>query len=534
MNITHERNETRTVLLASARSTYLVGPVSGLQLAAVLAAIVLPVFIAISRIPGWTFVIMLLWQIAAISCVRAHGRNGWQLLAGLWRSMQRDKTCNANYTPPSEPALITPTPIHIPAATPNNITNASVDTSTTTRAATGRARALFASAPGRIAKATSITTAHGDVFILPRPGGHNKPGRVSAAWHITGPGYALLPARDQENAIDAWSGAINRIAALPGIVGISVHERADTTTGLTQARTWHDNNADDASVPIAVAAYEELLATVDARDPSCVITVTFDPRTTPGAAARATTGDTSRRTMKGTRGKLEAIIALIEEVPPILRNAGLTLHQRLDAAEIVHAAMDLARPLGDKPAHVTQLPIAPVFPAYTESNDLTSVTSDTGTQVHHAALIATTATSVGVTGDVLTPLFTARSGVATALALTIRPLPAERTQARARARHVKLRRQRAAAENSSMTGLLIDTHRLDQEMMTLHALGADAARGSVETELIITVTITGDDPQQVRTAKAAIIRDGAPLRFTTITYPMPAIMFTRTPIGGLL
>lgn len=526
MSITHERNETRTVLLASARSTYLVGPISGLQLAAVLAAIVLPVFIAISRIPGWAFVIMLLWQIAAISCVRAHGRNGWQLLSGLWRSMQRDKTINANYTPPSEPALITPTPIYIPAATPNNMSNASGDVGTTTHGDVSRARALFASAPGRIAKATSITTAHGDVFILPRPGGQNKAGRVSAAWHITGPGYALLPARDQENAIDAWSGAINRIAALPGIVGISVHERADTRTGLTQARTWHDNNADDASVPVAAAAYKELLATVDARDPSCVITVTFDPRTTTGA--------TSRRTMKGSRGKLEAIIALIEEVPPILHNAGLTLHQRLDAAEIVHAAMDLARPLEHKPAPPTHLPIAPVFPAFTEGNDLTSVTSDTGTHVHHAALVAITATSVGVTGDVLTPLFAARSGVATALALTIRPLPAERTQARARARHVKLRRQRAAAENSSMTGLLIDTHRLDQEMMTLHALGADAARGSVETELIITVTITGDDPQQVRTAKAAIIRDGAPLRFTTITYPMPAVMFTRTPIGGLL
>jgi len=99
---------------------------------------------------------------------------------------------------------------------------------------------------------------------------------------------------------------------------------------------------------------------------------------------------------------------------------------------------------------------------------------------------------------------------------------------------VKLRRQRAAAENSSMTGLLIDTHKLDQEMQTLYALGADAARGSVETELVITVTITGDDPQRVRTVRAALVRDAAPLHLTTVAYPAPTVMFTRAPLGGLL
>jgi len=76
---THERSydrnydngyEPRAVLLASARSTYLVGPVSGLQLGAVLAAIVLPVFVGISQIPGWLFVILLIWQIALISAIR--------------------------------------------------------------------------------------------------------------------------------------------------------------------------------------------------------------------------------------------------------------------------------------------------------------------------------------------------------------------------------------------------------------------------------------------------------------------------------
>ncbi len=519
--------EPRAVLLASARSTYLVGPISGLQLAAVLAGIVLPVFIAISQIPGWLFVIVLIWQLTLICTIRLGGRNGWQLLAGLWRTVRRDNPTTAQYTPPSDAALIAPTPIAIwgndtqrlwsggapsrlrpsPSAENRPLTQTLPD-------ATRKARALFAAAPGRCGKATVLTTPYGDLFVLPRPGGHTKPGRVTAAWAITGPGYALLPGRDQETAIDAWAVAINRIAALPGIVGVSVHERADTTTGLTHAHQWHDAHADDASVPVAAQQYAELLATVDARDPSCVIAVTFDPRKTPG--------------------KLDGIPALAEEVPPILGNAGLTLHRRLTAADAIHAVMDLARPLRDTPEPVTDFPAAPVFPAFTDSHDMMSISTARGDDVHHSALVAVTATSVGVTGDVLAPLFTARPGVETAVALTIRPLPTEQTQARARARHVKLRRQRAAAENSSMTGLLIDTHKLDQEMQTLHALGADAARGSVETELVITVTITGDDTERVRTARAALVRDAAPLRFTTITYPTPTVMFTRAALGGLL
>jgi hypothetical protein len=85
-----------------------------------------------------------------------------------------------------------------------------------------------------------------------------------------------------------------------------------------------------------------------------------------------------------------------------------------------------------------------------------------------------------------------------------------------------------------MSGLLIDTHRLDQEMASLHALGADAARGSVETELVITVVLSGSDAEVLSAARAALIRDAAPLRFTGVAYPTPAVLFTRAPIGGLV
>jgi hypothetical protein len=40
-------------------------------------------------------------------------------------------------------------------------------------------------------------------------------------------------------------------------------------------------------------------------------------------------------------------------------------------------------------------------------------------------------------------------------------------------------------------------------MQTLQALVADSARGSVEIELVATVTITGEDPQRVHAAGAA-------------------------------
>ncbi len=81
-----------------------------------------------------------------------------------------------------------------------------------------------------------------------------------------------------------------------------------------------------------------------------------------------------------------------------------------------------------------------------------------------------------------------------------------------------------------MSGLLIDTHRLDQEMASLHALGADAARGSVETELVITVVLSGRDEEILSSARAALMRDAAPLRFTGGAYPTPAVLFASAPI----
>ena len=154
--------------------------------------------------------------------------------------------------------------------------------------------------------------------------------------------------------------------------------------------------------------------------------------------------------------------------------------------------------------------------------------------VHHAAVVATTSMAVGVDGDLLAPLFATRADVETTTAITIRPLNPDQTQARARARQVKLRRQHHAAMTSSMSGMLIDTHRVEQELATLAALGADAVRGAVETELVITAVITGCDPGTVLTARAALIRDAAPLRFAPVAFPTPTVAFTRAPLGGLL
>ena len=482
-------DERRTVLLAARRSTYLIGPVSGLQLAAAISALVLPVFVAISALPGWAWLVIVIWQVAAITAVRRDGRNGWQLLAHLARSHRRADPARARWAPPADAAQIRPADL-------------------TVRGASTAARPLLSAGPGRLARAQVLSTTAGDVFLLPAPGAVSRAGRASAAWKVTGPAYALLTSRDQDGAIERWAAAINRLASLPGLVGITVHQRSNSATGLADARTWSRAHASTA-VPVAAQQYADLLAHTDARDPSSDLVVTFDPRRVPGKAAGV--GD------------------LVAEVPALLAAAGIQVQRGIDAPEVVQALMDLARPIDTPPPAPPTAGVRPVLPSYREETDLVVFDG-----VCHSAIIAVTATAVGVSGDVLAPLFATRRGVEVSLALTVRPLPAEQTQARARARSVKLRRQRAAAQSSSVSGILIDTHRIDQEMDVLDALGADAVRGSVETELVITAVLSGPDPARVRAARDGLLREAAPLRFTVLPWPAPTVAFTRTPIGGLL
>ena len=482
-------HEPRRVLLAAPRSTYLVGPVSGPQLAAAIGALVVPVILAITGVPGWGWLAVLTWQVAVITAVRHRGRSGWRLLALAARTHRRHAPTRSSWHPPSDAGEIRAKDLVV-------------------RGAATKPRPLLAAAPGRLARAHVLSTHAGDVFLLPAPGGATRAGRATVAWTVTGPPYALLTVPDQDAAISRWAAAINRLAALPGIVGVAVHERSASATGLAAARAWSTAHASSA-VPVAAAEYAALLDGVDARDPSSTLTVTFDPRKVPGKAA----------------GPGE----LIAEVPGILTAAGITIHARVTAVDAITALLDIARPLATPPLPPVGDGVRPVFPAYTEDGDLMHLEG-----VCHAAVVAVTATAVAVGGDVLAPILSARAGVEQAVAITARPLPTEQTQARARARSVKLRRQRAAAETSSVSGMLIDTHRITQEMDVLDALGADAVRGSVETELVITVVLSGSDPARVRAARDGLIRDAAPLRFTTLPWPAPTVAFTRAPLGGLL
>lgn len=481
----------RTVMLASPKSTYLIGPVSGLQLGAGLAAVLTPIFLLVAPLPAPLLLMITVWQVAAISAVRHKGRNGWQLIGDLVRRVKRDTPAQAAWHAPEPAAMTAPKPL-----------------ATRGKAPTVKPRALLAAGPGRLAKAQVMSTPDGDVFVLPAPGGQTRAARATVAWRVTGPGYALLPGSDQDMAIGQWAAAINRLASLPGLVGLTVHQRAESATALDETRSWHAAHASD-QVPVAAAAYAELLDTVEARDPSTWLAVTFDPRRVPG--------------------KLDGVAALAAEVPGILTGAGIEVRRRATAADATDALSDLARGIDSAPPAPTPLDSRPVFPAYAETPDVMDVAG-----VVHAAIVATTATAVGVNGDVLAPLFDTRPGVETAVALTIRPLNPDQTQARSRARQVKLRRQHNAAMTSSMSGMLIDTHRVEQELATLTALGADAARGAVETELVVTVSITGADQGTVLTARDGLVRDAAPLRFTPVAFPTPTVAFTRTPIGGLL
>ena len=481
----------RTVMLAPPRSTYLVGPVSGLQLTAAITAIVVPFFLIVFGIPAAWLLMLTVWQACAITALRHRGRTGWQLLGDVLRRVRRAHPQRAHWRAGE---VITATDAR-PLATRGP-------------APARKPAPLLAAGPGRLGKAQVVSSDAGDVFVLPMPGGQTRAARASAVWRVNGPSYALLPPADQDAAITAWAGALNRLATLPGLIGISVHQRAESATALDDTRSWHAANASDA-VPVAAAAYAELLDTVDARDPSSWLVVTFDPRRVPG--------------------KLDGLETLIAQVPPILATAGVRCRRRATAADATDALLDLARPITCAPPEATAVPVRPVFPPYEETPDVMSITG-----VHHAAIVATTSTAVGVDGDLLAPLFAARADVETTTAITIRPLNPDQTQARARARQVKLRRQHHAAMTSSMSGMLIDTHRVEQELATLAALGADAVRGAVETELVLTAVITGSDPATVLTARDGLMRDAAPLRFSPVAFPAPTVAFTRAPLGGLL
>ena len=481
----------RTVMLAPPRSTYLVGPVSGLQLTAAITAIVVPFFLLVFGIPAAWLLMLTVWQACAITAIRLHGRTGWQLLGDLLRRVRRASPQRAHWHAGEAVTATNARPLATRGAAPAR-----------------KPSPLLAAGPGRLGKAQVIHGADGDVFVLPMPGGQTRAARASAVWRVQGPSYALLPPADQDAAITAWAGALNRLATLPGLIGISVHQRAESATALDDTRSWHAANASDA-VPVAAAAYAELLDTVDARDPSSWLVVTFDPRRVPG--------------------KLEGLETLIAQVPPILAAAGVRCRRRATASDVTDALLDLSRSITCAPPDPTSVPVRPVFPPFDDTAEVMSVGG-----VHHAAIVATTSTAVGVDGDLLAPLFAARADVETTTAITIRPLNPDQTQARARARQVKLRRQHHAAMTSSMSGMLIDTHRVEQELATLAALGADAVRGAVETELVITAVITGGDVATVLTARDGLMRDAAPLRFTPVAFPAPTVAFTRAPLGGLL
>ena len=83
-----------------------------------------------------------------------------------------------------------------------------------------------------------------------------------------------------------------------------------------------------------------------------------------------------------------------------------------------------------------------------------------------------------------------------------------------------------------MSGMLIDTHRVEQELATLNAPGADAVRGAVETELVVTVAITGSSEVTILSSRDGLIRDAAPLRFTPVVFPALTVALTRAPMGG--
>ncbi len=473
----------RTVLLAAPRAAYLVGPISGLQLISSISAVLCSVVLTVTGPPGWPWLVLLITELAVISCIRRNQRNGWYLLAHQVRAARRQTSRLSRYE-----AINVPRKFH-----------------------RGTTDLLFSAAPGRLARAGVSRVDEQDVFTLPRPRSGKPGARQTLAWHVEGPAYQLLDGPDQDHAISRWASAINTFALTPGLIGVTVHHRTSTADALTSAHAWHREHRSDA-VPLAREGYQDFLAHLSAQTSHTVFAATFDARL-----------------LKQASGTLQAGGAALTSA---MRQAGISVTGQITRDQVQEALLAPFLPLPDGPTgrEHTQTPKQrPIFPSYQDTAEFL-VTPHSA----HTALSAVCATAIEVDGNVLAPLMAVRPGVQVAFALTIRPIPPERTQARTRVRQLKLRRQQIAADTSPMSGLLIDTHRLQREMASLHQMGAQAARGHVETELVIHAVVSGSDRETVAAATSVLIREAAPLRFTSVAYPTPTVLFTLTPLGGLL
>lgn len=186
-----------TGMLPRARSTRLIGPVSGTQLGAGLAAVVLPVPLLIATGARGFLLLPALWTLAAVTAYRKDDHSGWWWLGFSIHAARRHDPSRAVW---SQPAHATPTTAPVPGSM------------------------LFTAAPGRLARACTVTVpGHGDGVVVPQHATAKRRTTTTIAWEVTGPPFDTASIAAENTATSAWSSALDALARLDGLLALTLH-----------------------------------------------------------------------------------------------------------------------------------------------------------------------------------------------------------------------------------------------------------------------------------------------------------------------
>ena len=460
-----------TGMLPRVRTARLIGPISGLQLGAGLAAVILPVPFLVAFGGRGLLLLPAIWTLCAVTAYRREGRNGWWWLSFTVHAARRHDPARAVWTQaPSTPAAARKKDVPKPG------------------------QSLFAAAPGRLVGARlSAVAGHGDGFVVPQHATAKRRRTTTIAWEITGPPFDTASIAAENTATTAWAGALDALSRLDGLVAITLH--CDSAPEYRADRT--------PSETVAGREYGLLLGTV-AQQPAqrVVIAVTWKSD--------------------------EEAVAGVNETIVILHRAGMTLLRSITATDVLERTRDLSE-IELVPA--SPLPRRTAVPAY---RDHAGSTEWLDTDAASVVVVATSSLPVSVDGHVLEDLFSApASTTRVRAAIVLRPIPKQRAQASARARRTKLRRTVASSDANLFSGMLIDSFEAEAELETLNELSARGARGQAEYEAIVYASLTSPDMATAKAAAGTLTRAIPALLFQRVAFPGPVAVAIALPIGVL-
>ncbi len=460
-----------TGMLPRARSAQLIGPISGIQVGAALAAIIVPVPLLVAFGGRGLILIPAIWTLCAVTAFRRDGRIGWWWLAFAVHAAQRHDPSRAVWSqsvaapaPPSPKETVKP------------------------------GSELFAAAPGPLAGARlGAVPGHGDSFLVPPHAAAKRRRTATVAWEVTGPPFDTASVAAENTATTAWASCLDALARLDGLVAVVLH--CDSAPEHRTERTDTDT--------VAGREYGLLLDTV-AQQPAQRVVIAVTWKSEADAAA----------------GVVETVL--------ILHRAGMVLLRSVTVADVLERTRDLSEidlvPQGRQARRTA-------VPAYRDHASATEwLDSDAATVV----MVATSSLPVSVDGHVLEDLFSApTSTTRVRAAIVLRPVAKQRAQATARARRTKLRRTVASQGSNLFADMMIDSFEAEAELETLDELSARGARGQAEYEAIVYASLTSPDMATAKTAAGTLTRSIPALLFQRVAFPGPVAIAIALPIGVL-